>query len=61
VIPITQPLISSLTSIPVLPSLLEDIIDKADRWGDGGTTGRIDPFTEVYDVSHFLEYRFLWC
>jgi len=41
-------------SIPVLPSLLQDIIDRADKWGNHGKTGRIDPFTEVYDVSLFL-------
>ena len=40
-----------LISISVLPSLLQDIIDRADKWGDHGKTGRIDPFTEVYDVS----------
>jgi len=44
-----------LVSISVLPSLLEDIIDRADKWGDHGKTGRIDPFTEVYDVSLCLE------
>ena len=40
-----------LISISVLPSLLQDITDRADKWGDHGKTGRIDPFTEVYDVS----------
>ena len=44
-----------LISISVLPSLLEDIIDRANKWGDHGKTGRIDPFTEVYDVSLYLE------
>ena len=44
-----------LISISVLPAILQDIIDGADKWGDGGKTGRIDPFTEVYDVSLSLE------
>ena len=38
-------------SVPVLPMLLQDIIDKAGKWGNGGRTGRIDPFTEVYNVG----------
>lgn len=37
-----------LISILVLPTLLQDIIDRADKWGD---EGKIDPFTEIYDVS----------
>ena len=59
-ISVPQPLASSLNSIPVLPTLLEDIIDKADKWGNDGATGRIDPFTEVYDVSHFQNHKFGW-
>ena len=31
--------------------MLQDIIDKADKWGNDGKSGRIDPFTEVYEVS----------
>ena len=31
--------------------MLQEVIDRADKWGDDGRTGRIDPFTEVYDVS----------
>jgi len=52
-----QPLILSggLVSILVLPSLPQDIIARADKWGDDGETGRIDPFTEVYDVSLYFE------
>ena len=42
-----------LTSSPVLPILLEDIIAKSDTWGNGGKNGRIEPFNEVYDVSLF--------
>ena len=38
----------------VLPTLLQDITDKADKWGNDGKDGRIDPFTEIYDVN------FLW-
>lgn len=26
----------------------------ADKWGNNGKTGRIDPFVEIYDVSVFL-------
>ena len=52
-----QLLILNIDLIPilVLPSLLQDIIDRADKWGDHGETGRIDPFNEVYDVSLFFE------
>ena len=42
-----------LTSTIVLPTLLQGIIEKADKWGNDGKNGRIDPFTEVYDVSSF--------
>ena len=38
--------------------MLQDIIDRADKWGNGGETGRIDPFNEVYDVS--LSYTNLY-
>jgi hypothetical protein len=38
-------------SLLVLPTMLQDIIDKADKWGSDGKSGRIDPFTEIYDVS----------
>ena len=41
----------------VLPTLLQDITDKADRWGKDGKNGRIDPFAEIYDVS-FLQHEF---
>ena len=37
-----------LIFVLVLPTLLQDIIDGADNWGD---EGKIDPFTEIYDVS----------
>jgi len=42
--------IVGLNSTIVLPTLLQDIIDKADKWGNDGKNGRIDPFTEIYDV-----------
>ena len=42
-----------LVSALVLPTLLQDITDKADKWGNDGKSGRIDPFTEIYDVSFF--------
>ena len=38
-------------SIPVLPTLLQDVIDRTNKWAGDGITGRIDPFTEVHDVS----------
>ena len=49
-----QSLVTIVGLIPhlVLPTLLQDILDKADEWGDDGKSGRIDPFTEIYDVSH---------
>ena len=40
-------------SIPVLPTLLEDITNEADKWGNGGKYGRIDPVTDIHDVSFF--------
>jgi len=30
----------------------------ADKWGNDGQNGRIDPFTEIYDVSFFLAAYF---
>ena len=36
--------------------MLQDIIDKADKWGDNGKTGRIDPFIEIYDVCLFTDF-----
>ena len=46
----------------VLPTLLQDTIDRADKWGDDGKIGRIDPFTEVYDVSVLGNVHFWgWC
>ena len=41
---------NSFPPFSVLPTLLRDILGKADKWGNGG---RIDPFSEVYDVSIF--------
>ena len=54
------------------PSLVQDIANKMDEWGDDGNTSRIDPFTKIYDVSPFfqsaccfradVEYSsFSWC
>ena len=40
-----------LIYISVLPTLLQDIIGKADKWGNDGKGGRIDPFVEIFDVS----------
>ena len=50
---VTDPLVPGvgLISVLALPTLLQDIIGKADQWGHRGESGRIDPFTEVYDVS----------
>jgi len=52
-----------LISLLVLPTLLQDIIDRADKWGN---EGKIDPFTEIYDVSllenglPFFSFFFFW-
>ena len=48
-----------LISISVFPSLVQDIADRMDKWGGDGKTGRIDPFTEVYNVSLFFRNIFL--
>ena len=53
-LPITSTI---LISILVLPTLLQDIIDSADKWGD---EGRIDPFAEIYDVSLLGKVPY-WC
>ena len=42
-----------LVSTLVLPILLDDITNKADKWGNDGKSGRIDPFNEIYAVSCF--------
>ena len=34
-----------------LHTLLQDTTNKADKWGVDSKSGRIGPFTEVYDVS----------
>ena len=39
-------------------ALLQDITNKADKWGNGGKSGRIDPFTEAYEASLFTAYIF---
>ena len=36
---------------PVPPTLPQDIVNAADKRGDDGKAGRIDPFVEIYDVS----------
>jgi hypothetical protein len=38
--------------------MLHDIADSADKWGNNGKNGRIDPFTEVYHVSFFASWFF---
>ena len=40
--------------------MLQDIINKANKWGNGGKTGRIDPFTEVYNVGRFFHGIHVW-
>jgi len=44
-----------LISISVFPLLVQDIANRMDKWGDGGKTGRINPFTDVYNVSLFFQ------
>jgi len=46
---------TELISNLVLPTLLHDIIGNADKWGNDGESGIIDPFTEIYDVSPILQ------
>jgi len=60
-IPAVQPPVSSahLISILVLPTLIQDIIHKADKWGNDGRIGRIEPFTEIYDVSRSRSVHFV--
>jgi len=48
-----------LVSALVLPTLLQDITKNAEKWGNGGKNGRIDPFTDIYDVS-FLRHNLFW-
>ena len=55
VISVMRPTISNTASTLVLPTLLQDITEEADKWGKNG---RIDPFTDIYDVS-FLRREFL--
>ena len=43
---------ADLIYILALPAFLQDAFDKADKWGNDGKSGRIDPFTDVYNVSH---------
>ena len=58
-ISVTQQTISNVEiSTVVLPTLLQGIAEKADKWGNDGKNGRIDPFTEIYDVG-FLWHVFL--
>ena len=53
-ISVTNPYASNVNvCILVLPTLLEDVASEADKWGNGGKNGRIDPFTEIYDVGSF--------
>ena len=46
--PVTNP---NLISMSVLPTLLQDIFDVTDKWGNGEGNGRIDPFTDINGVS----------
>jgi len=45
----------------VLPTLLEDISNEADKWGNGGKNGTIDPFTEIYDLVFVMTARMTTC
>lgn len=44
-----------LIFIPVLPTLLQDVLCEAEKWGNDGKSGRIDPFVEIFDVRIPLE------
>lgn len=58
--PDIKPLASGtdLDFTPAIPILLQDIACKADKWGNDGKSGRIDPFTEIYDASRFWHHPF---
>ncbi|KAF9789659.1 cytochrome P450 [Thelephora terrestris] len=45
----------------ILATLLQDIIAKADNWGIGGESGRIDPFVEIYDLIFVMNARIATC
>ena len=45
-------------SISVLPVMLQDMIENADKWGNNSKTGRIDPYAEIYDVSCIFSVHF---
>lgn len=57
-----------LMFVPVLPTLLQDIIEKVDTWGNDGW---IDPFVDILDVrisltahiysGFYAEFSFLAC
>ena len=44
---------TDLIPVPVLPALMQDIVGTTNKWGNEGKCGRIDPFTEVYEVNLF--------
>ena len=47
-----------LIFISVLPTVLQDIIHEADKWGNRSDSGRINPFIEINDVGPlFLSCR----
>ena len=50
-----------LISFLVFPTLLQDITSRADKWGNDGKSGRINPFAEIYDVSFFSRVLWDWC
>lgn len=63
-----SPLVKKLTKLlskdrlqNVLPALLQDINDEANKWGNGGKSGRIDPFTEIYHVVFHMIARVSTC
>lgn len=42
--------------VPVLPTLLQDAIDTADKWDN---SNRIEPFTDIYYVGLVHQRKFI--
>jgi len=49
---------ADLISVLAFPTLVHDITSMAEKWGNDGKNGRINPFIEIYDVSFFSRRAF---
>ncbi|KAF9780788.1 cytochrome P450 [Thelephora terrestris] len=45
----------------IFPTLIQDIVDKADKWGNNGKSGKIDPFNEIYELLFLMTARLTTC